>query len=80
MGKPEEEIKALTAWVMAIVVNHFRQPVGFSRRRDRYALLAGFRATTSLATALFSMQPKGLWLINSGYNLVSFALAGMEMM
>jgi hypothetical protein len=22
------------------------------------------------------MQPKGLWLINSGYNLVSFMIAG----
>src|SRR2546430_10570906 len=36
----------------------------------------GFAAAPSYATAVFSMQPKGLWLINSGYNLVSFMIAG----
>jgi hypothetical protein len=37
----------------------------------------GFAAATSLATTLFSAQPKALWLINSGYNLVSFVIAGI---
>jgi hypothetical protein len=36
----------------------------------------GFAGATSFATALFSMQKKGLWLINSAYNLVSFVIAG----
>jgi hypothetical protein len=36
----------------------------------------GFAAPTSYATALFSLQPRALWLINSAYNLVSFAIAG----
>lgn len=36
----------------------------------------GFAAATSYATAMFSMQPKGLWLIKTGYNLVAFVLAG----
>lgn len=36
----------------------------------------GFALPTSFATALFSMRPKALWLIDSGYNLVSFVLAG----
>jgi hypothetical protein len=36
----------------------------------------GFAAATSFATAIFSMQDKRLWLINSGYNLVSFLIAG----
>lgn len=35
-----------------------------------------FAAATSYATALFSRTPKGLWLINSAYNLVSFMAAG----
>jgi hypothetical protein len=37
----------------------------------------GFAAATSYATAMFSMQPKALWLINSAYNLVSFVIAGV---
>jgi hypothetical protein len=36
----------------------------------------GFAGATSFATALFSMQNKQLWLINSAYNLVSFVIAG----
>lgn len=36
----------------------------------------GFAAPTSFATALFSMKPKQLWLIDSLYNLVAFVLAG----
>ena len=65
------------AWVMAIVVNHF-PPVTVIRGVEVGALCwLGFAAATSLATAMFSMQPKALWLINSGYNLVSFILAGV---
>ena len=36
----------------------------------------GLAGATSYATGLFSMQNKQLWLINSGYNLVSFLIAG----
>jgi len=65
------------AWVMAIVVNHF-QPVTVVRGAEVGVLCwLGFAAATSLATAMFSMQPKALWLINTGYNLVSFVIAGV---
>jgi hypothetical protein len=64
------------AWVMAIVVNHF-PPQSLLRGAEVGTLCwLGFTATTSYATALFSMQPKALWAINAGYNLVSFVLAG----
>ena len=36
----------------------------------------GFVLPTSYATALFSMKPRQLWMIDAGYNLVSFILAG----
>jgi hypothetical protein len=36
----------------------------------------GFAAPTSYATAIFSGTPRQKWLIDSGYNLVSFVLAG----
>ena len=36
-----------------------------------------FAGATSYTTALFSARPKQLWLIDSGYNLVSFIVAGV---
>ncbi|HJQ10352.1 MAG TPA: DUF1761 domain-containing protein [Gemmatimonadaceae bacterium] len=40
----------------------------------------GFVLPTSFATALFSMKPRQLWMIDTGYNLVSFILAGAIIM
>lgn len=67
----------LIAWTLAIVINHF--PPFTAGRGAILGTLCwlGFAATTSFATALFSMQPKQLWLINSGYNLVSLVIAGL---
>jgi hypothetical protein len=67
----------VTAWVMAIVVNHFGNPSALRGAEVGTLCWLGFAATTSFATALFSMQPKALWVINSAYNLVSFILAGV---
>jgi len=36
----------------------------------------GFVLPTTFATSLFSMKPRMLWMIDAGYNLVSFILAG----
>lgn len=92
-GKTEADIKAAapgalpfvfvficglaTALAMAIILNHFRPLTA-----GRGALLgilawAGFAAATSFGTATFSGTPRALWAINSGYNLVSFVLAGL---
>jgi len=67
----------LASWGMAVVLNHFA-PVDVSRG----ALVGlfcwvGFTGPSSFANAIFSMKPKALWAIDSGYNLVSFVLAGM---
>ena len=93
MGKSEEEMRAqgarpsqfvlaflcglIIAAVLAIILNHF-EPVTIARG----ALLGvlcwiGFAGTTSFANAIFSGKPKALWLIDSGYNLVSFVIAGV---
>lgn len=66
-----------SAWVLAVVVNHFQ-----NLSAPRGAMIGafcwlGFAGATSFGTALFSMKPKQLWLINSGYNLVSFVIAGV---
>jgi hypothetical protein len=65
------------AWVLAIVVNHFPPPTMLRGAEVGALCWLGFAATTSYATAMFSMQPKALWLINSAYNLVSFVIAGV---
>ncbi len=67
----------ITAWVMAIVVNHFGVPSAVRGAEVGALCWLGFAAATSYATAMFSMQPKALWLINSAYNLVSFVMAGV---
>jgi len=93
MGKSEEEMKAagpspllflmaficglLIAASLAVVLKHFLPITPLRGAEVGVLCWVGFAAATSLATALFSSQPKALWLINSGYNLVSFVIAGI---
>lgn len=65
------------AWAMAVILNHFA-PVTLGRAAAvDFLCWLGFAAPTSFATAIFSQTPKGLWLINSGYNAVSFVAAAL---
>jgi len=64
------------AFALAVVMNHFTQ-LTLARGAMVGAICWIFAGATSYVTAIFSMQPKALWLINSAYNLVSFILAGM---
>jgi len=67
----------VAAYVLAALMNH-HDPVTVARGAKLGAVVwLGFTATSSLATAVFSSIPKRLWLINAGYNLVSYVLAGM---
>ena len=67
----------LTAYIEAIIINHF-PPYTCARGAFVGTLLwVGFAAPTSFATAIFSMTKKPLWFINSAYNWVSFVAAGM---
>lgn len=67
----------ITAWVMAIVLGFL--PVWEITQGIKMAILCwlGFAAVTSYGTALFSMKPKALWLIDTSFNLVSFILAAV---
>lgn len=93
MGKSKEDLKAGAAGAlpfvlaflcgiavalgMAIVLNHF-QPLTIVRAIEVAVVLwAAFAAATSFATATFSGSPRALWMINSGYNLVSFIIAAV---
>jgi len=93
LGKSEEELKSagatplmyltvfvcglLTAFGLAVIINHFGHLTPL-----RGAMIGGFcwvglTGATSFGNALFSMKPRALWMIDSGYNLVSFVLAGI---
>ena len=65
------------AWVLAVVMNHFQHLSALRGAMIGALCWLGFAGATSFGTALFSMKPKQLWLINSGYNLVCFVLAGV---
>ena len=67
----------LTAWVLAVLLNHFVNLTPLRGALVGALCWVGFAGPTSFATALFSGQPKLLWLINSSYNLISFILAGI---
>jgi len=66
----------IIAYVVAVIENHF---VNLTVMRGAMIgiLLWLVAGATSYATALFSYERRALWMINSGYNLVSMVLAGI---
>lgn len=91
VGKTEEEIRKegrgkayalslVTSMIMAFVLEYFVMYTGsFDMRsgmRLGFIVWIGFVATTSYASVLFESRPKGLYLINAGYNLVSLLIMG----
>jgi hypothetical protein len=62
---------------MAVLLNHFVNLTPLRGALVGVLCWVGFAGATSFATALFSMKPKLLWLIDTGFNLVSFVLAGI---
>lgn len=67
----------LSAWTLAVLLNHFVNLTPLRGALVGALCWVGFAGATSFATALFSMKPKLLWLIDSGFNLISFVLAGI---
>ena len=77
----------IIAWAMAVLGNCFMPAAAMSLgswvvRGIKLGLFTwiGFVFPTTYATALFSMKPKQLWLIDAGYNLVAFILAAIVLM
>jgi hypothetical protein len=67
----------LVAWTLAVILNHFHTPTPLRGAMVGAVCWLGFAGATSYASAVFSLKPRLLWLIDSGYNLVSFILAGL---
>jgi hypothetical protein len=65
------------AWVMALLLGHVSSPGVHHGILLAVLVWLGFAASTSYGTALFSFKPKALWAIDSGFNLVSFLVAGI---
>ena len=67
----------LVAWTLAVVLNHFPPHTALRGAEVGALCWLGLAGATSYSTSAFSGQPTKLWLINSGYNLVQFVLAGV---
>ena len=67
----------LTAWVMALVIGNFAPASAVDGAIIGALCWLGFAGATSFGTAIFSAKPKALWMIDSGFNLVSFIVAGL---
>jgi hypothetical protein len=67
----------VTAWLLAIVVGNFAPSSAVDGALIGALCWLGFAGATSFGSALFSGKPKALWLIDSGFNLVSFVVAGV---
>ena len=66
-----------TAWVMALVVGNFATATAIDGALIGALCWVGFAGATSFGTGLFAGKPKTLWLIDSGFNLVAFTIAGV---
>jgi uncharacterized protein DUF1761 len=67
----------VTAWIMALVVGNFSTAAAVDGALVGALCWLGFAGATSFGTALFSGKPKALWLIDSGFNLAAFVIAGI---
>lgn len=66
----------VTAWVLAMLFANTGRAGWMAGAHLGFWAWLGFAAPTSYATALFSMKPKQLWLIDTLYNLLAFVIAG----
>jgi hypothetical protein len=67
----------VSAFALAVVMHHFSDVTVVRGAMIGVICWIGFAGATSYANALFSMKPRALWLIDSGFNLVSFVIAGV---
>lgn len=67
----------LTAWALAVVLYGLGATTALAGASVAAICWLGFAGATSFGTSLFSLEKRGLWLINTTYNLVAFVLAGI---
>jgi hypothetical protein len=67
----------VTAWVMALVIGNFAPASSVDGAFIGAICWLGFAGATTFGSAIFSGKPKALWLIDSGFNLAAFVVAGV---
>jgi hypothetical protein len=67
----------LTAFGLAVLLGMIPDATATTGAGMGFLCWLAFAGATSFGSNLFSGRPTGLWLINSGYNLISFVLAGI---
>jgi hypothetical protein len=67
----------LIAAALAVVVRHFPPVTPLRGALVGTFCWIGFAGATSYANVIFAKKPLPLWVIDSGYNLVSFIVAGL---
>ncbi len=67
----------VTSLAMAMLLKRFDSHFILSGVKIALVSWLGFAAATSYGTALFSSNNRGLWLIDTGFNLVAFVVAGV---
>ena len=67
----------LVSLALAVVLKHFVNMNALRGAEVAAGCWLAFAGSTSFSTMLFAQKPKELWLIDSGFNLVSFVVAGL---
>jgi hypothetical protein len=67
----------LSAYAIAVLLNHFINLTPLRGAMIGAFCWLGFAGASSYANAIFAKKPTALWLIDTGFNLVSFVLAGV---
>ena len=66
----------IIAWVLAVILNHFVELDWMRGALVGVLCWLGFVATTTYSNVVATMKPKQLWVIDAGFYLVAFAIAG----
>ena len=67
----------VSAFALAVILHHFNDVTVLRGAFVGVICWVGFAGAPSYANAIFSQKPFALWLIDSGFNLVSFVIAGI---
>jgi Protein of unknown function (DUF1761) len=66
----------ITAWVLAVVMNHFTDLDWMRGAQVGILCWLGFEATKTYGNVVWLGKPRELWVIDAGHGFVTLAVAG----
>jgi hypothetical protein len=66
-----------SAWALAVVISGLGATTAFAGASIGALDWPHFAGATCFGTSLFSLEKRGLWMINTAYNLVALVIAGI---